>query len=105
MAARTLARGMGAFYATQANAFDKLRAILLGAHRLGIYADNPLFGVKPPQYGPARPSSRASSNSVGLTRCPPPAAATRRWAGPPAPHRPCIGPASRSRCIPVSLGT
>ncbi|MFG3098024.1 tyrosine-type recombinase/integrase [Streptomyces sp. NPDC048202] len=40
--------------ATQANAFDKLRAILLDAHRLGIYADNPLLGVKPPQYDPAR---------------------------------------------------
>ncbi|MGW2209737.1 hypothetical protein [Streptomyces sp. NPDC001781] len=40
--------------ATQANAFDELRAIVLDAHRLGIYTDNPLLGVKPPQYGPAR---------------------------------------------------
>ncbi|MFE1313102.1 hypothetical protein [Streptomyces sp. NPDC058755] len=40
--------------ATQANAFDKLRAILLDAHRLGIFPDDPLVGVKPPQYDPAR---------------------------------------------------
>ncbi|MEU5533126.1 site-specific integrase [Streptomyces sp. NPDC020362] len=40
--------------ATQANAFDKLRAILLDAQRLGIFTDNPLAGVKPPQYDPAR---------------------------------------------------
>ncbi|MDQ8704088.1 tyrosine-type recombinase/integrase [Streptomyces sp. LHD-70] len=40
--------------ATQANAYDKLKAILLDAHRLGLYADNPLDGVKPPQYDPER---------------------------------------------------
>ncbi|MFF7969349.1 hypothetical protein ACFZC3_28840 [Streptomyces sp. NPDC007903] len=39
---------------TQANAFDKLRAILLDAHRLGVFPDNPLLGVKPPQYDSAR---------------------------------------------------
>ncbi|MFJ9742051.1 hypothetical protein [Streptomyces sp. NPDC101166] len=40
--------------ATQSNAFDKLRAVLFDAHRLGLYSDNPLDGVKPPQYDPAR---------------------------------------------------
>ncbi|MFJ2092715.1 tyrosine-type recombinase/integrase [Streptomyces sp. NPDC087901] len=40
--------------ATQANAFDKLRAILLDAHQLGLYAESPLTGVKPPQYDPSR---------------------------------------------------
>ncbi|WP_441247401.1 tyrosine-type recombinase/integrase [Kitasatospora sp. McL0602] len=40
--------------ATQANAFDKLKTILLDAHRLGIYDENPLTGVKPPQYDPKR---------------------------------------------------
>ncbi|WP_456302500.1 tyrosine-type recombinase/integrase [Streptomyces tendae] len=40
--------------ATQANAFDKLRAVLLDAHRLGVFPDSPLLGVKPPQYDPAR---------------------------------------------------
>lgn len=40
--------------ATQANAFDKLKAILLAAHRLGLYDDNPVEGVKPPQYDPGR---------------------------------------------------
>lgn len=50
---RTMERA-GAGLATQANAFDKLRAILLDAHRLGIYSENPVAGVKPPQYDPAR---------------------------------------------------
>ncbi|WP_329486624.1 tyrosine-type recombinase/integrase [Kitasatospora sp. NBC_01246] len=44
----------GTGLATQANAFDKLKAILLDAHRLGLYDDNPLTGVKPPQYDPKR---------------------------------------------------
>ncbi|MFJ8547378.1 hypothetical protein ACIRFH_36515 [Streptomyces sp. NPDC093586] len=44
----------GAGLATQANAFDKLKAILLDAHRLGLYDDHPLTGVKPPQYDPKR---------------------------------------------------
>ncbi|RAJ48583.1 site-specific recombinase XerD [Streptomyces sp. PsTaAH-130] len=44
----------GAGLATQANAFDKLRAILLDAHRLGVFTDNPVAGVKPPQYDPKR---------------------------------------------------
>ncbi|MEU9357684.1 tyrosine-type recombinase/integrase [Streptomyces sp. NPDC048301] len=44
----------GAGMATQANAFDKLRAILLDAHQLGLYAESPLTGVKPPQYDPSR---------------------------------------------------
>ncbi|MFI9274630.1 tyrosine-type recombinase/integrase [Kitasatospora sp. NPDC052896] len=44
----------GVGLATQANTFDKLKAILLDAHRLGIYDENPLDGVKPPQYDPKR---------------------------------------------------
>ncbi|MFE0463325.1 tyrosine-type recombinase/integrase [Kitasatospora sp. NPDC058965] len=40
--------------ATQTNAFDKLKAILLDAHRLGLYEDNPVDGVKPPQYDPKK---------------------------------------------------
>ncbi|MFB7555060.1 tyrosine-type recombinase/integrase [Streptomyces brevispora] len=44
----------GAGLATQANAYDKLKAILLDAHRLGIFGENPLEGVKPPQYDPER---------------------------------------------------
>jgi integrase len=40
--------------ATQANTFDKLKSILLDAHRLGLYADSPVLGVKPPQYDPKR---------------------------------------------------
>ncbi len=50
---QTLERN-GAGLATQANAYDKLKSILLAAHRLGIYDENPLEGVKPPQYDPAR---------------------------------------------------
>ena len=46
---RTMERN-GVGVATQSNAFDKLRAVLLDAHRLGIFSDNPLDGVKPPQY-------------------------------------------------------
>ncbi|MGW0137402.1 tyrosine-type recombinase/integrase [Streptomyces calvus] len=44
----------GVGLATQANAFDKLKAILLDAHRLGLFDDHPLTGVKPPQYDPKR---------------------------------------------------
>ncbi|MFJ4850771.1 MULTISPECIES: tyrosine-type recombinase/integrase [unclassified Streptomyces] len=44
----------GVGLATQSNAFDKLRAILLDAHRLGLYDENPFDGVKPPQYDPRR---------------------------------------------------
>jgi integrase len=44
----------GAGLATQANAFDKLKAILLDAYRLGLFDDHPLLGVKPPQYDPKR---------------------------------------------------
>ena len=42
--------GLGA----QTNAFVRLRMILLDAHRLGLYDDNPLAGVTPPQYAPGR---------------------------------------------------
>ncbi|MFD7069577.1 tyrosine-type recombinase/integrase [Streptomyces sp. NPDC059913] len=44
----------GVGLATQSNAFDKLKAILLDAHRLGLFAENPLDGVTPPQYDPKR---------------------------------------------------
>ncbi|MEU8927066.1 tyrosine-type recombinase/integrase [Kitasatospora sp. NPDC048545] len=44
----------GVGLATQSNAFDKLKAILLDAHRLGLYDENPFDGVKPPQYDPKR---------------------------------------------------
>ncbi|MFI8235352.1 hypothetical protein ACIGDI_41850 [Streptomyces sp. NPDC085900] len=40
--------------AVQANAFDKRKAILLDANRLGLFDDNPVTGVKPPQYDPKR---------------------------------------------------
>ncbi|MFF4019769.1 tyrosine-type recombinase/integrase [Streptomyces sp. NPDC001843] len=50
---RTMERN-GVGLATQSNAFDKLRSILLDAQRLGIFPDNPVAGVKPPQYDPAR---------------------------------------------------
>lgn len=56
--------------ATQSNAFDKLASILLDAHRLGIFDENPLRGVKPPQYTPSRsvipaPSQLAAIRSSG----------------------------------------
>ncbi|WP_269857976.1 tyrosine-type recombinase/integrase [Streptomyces sp. RPT161] len=44
----------GAGLATQSNAFQQLKAILLDAHRLGIFSENPLEGVKPPQYDPSK---------------------------------------------------
>ncbi|MCY0935993.1 tyrosine-type recombinase/integrase [Streptomyces sp. H34-S4] len=44
--------GIGA--AAQSNAFNKVKSILLDAHRLGIFEDNPLDGVKAPQYTPSR---------------------------------------------------
>ncbi|ANP56562.1 integrase [Streptomyces griseochromogenes] len=50
---RTMERN-GVGLATQSNAFDKLRSILLDAHRLGLFSDNPVAGVKEPQYDPAR---------------------------------------------------
>ncbi|MEV7032867.1 tyrosine-type recombinase/integrase [Streptomyces sp. NPDC093272] len=50
---RTMERN-GVGLATQSNAFDKLRAVLIDGHRLGLFTDNPLDGVKPPQYDPAR---------------------------------------------------
>ncbi|MEV5843493.1 site-specific integrase [Streptomyces sp. NPDC051985] len=40
--------------ATQSNAFDKLKAVLLDAHRLGLFDENPLSGVKAPLYDPSR---------------------------------------------------
>ncbi|MFE2108874.1 hypothetical protein ACFXAF_23840 [Kitasatospora sp. NPDC059463] len=44
----------GVGLATQSNAFDKLKSILLDAHRLGLYNDSLLDGVKPRQYDPKR---------------------------------------------------
>ncbi|MER7668181.1 tyrosine-type recombinase/integrase [Kitasatospora sp. NPDC096128] len=44
----------GVGLATQSNAFDKLKSILLDANRLGLYDENPFDGVKPPQYDPKR---------------------------------------------------
>ncbi|MFJ9846795.1 hypothetical protein ACIRYZ_41465 [Kitasatospora sp. NPDC101155] len=40
--------------ATRTNAFISLKTILLDAHRLGLYEDSPLDGVKAPQYDPKR---------------------------------------------------
>ncbi|MGC0334525.1 hypothetical protein RKD23_007515 [Streptomyces sp. SAI-170] len=40
--------------AVPAIAFDRLKSILLDAHRLGLFDDNPVAGVKPPQYDPQR---------------------------------------------------
>ncbi|MFC8390626.1 tyrosine-type recombinase/integrase [Streptomyces sp. NPDC057238] len=45
---------VGVGLTTRVNAFDKLKAILLDAHRLGLFDDHPLTGVKPPQYAPKR---------------------------------------------------
>ncbi|MEU4142301.1 site-specific integrase, partial [Streptomyces parvulus] len=45
-------KGIG--LAAQANVFDKLKAILLDANRLGLFDDNPVAGIKPPQYDPKR---------------------------------------------------
>ncbi|MGW1674896.1 hypothetical protein [Streptomyces sp. NPDC002324] len=39
----------GVGLAAQANAFDKLKAVLLDANRLGLFDDNPVAGIKPPQ--------------------------------------------------------
>ncbi|MFD6915780.1 tyrosine-type recombinase/integrase [Streptomyces virginiae] len=50
---RTMERN-GVGLAAQSNAFDKLKSILLDAHRLGLFDDNPLLGVKAPQYDPKR---------------------------------------------------
>ncbi|MYV67966.1 site-specific integrase, partial [Streptomyces sp. SID2131] len=44
----------GVGLATQSNAFDTLESIPLDAHRFGLHDDNPLDGVKPPQYDPKR---------------------------------------------------
>ncbi|MGW2051775.1 tyrosine-type recombinase/integrase [Streptomyces sp. NPDC001858] len=44
----------GVGLATQSNVYDKLKAVLLDAHRLGLYDESPLRGVKAPQYDPKR---------------------------------------------------
>ncbi|MDQ1029719.1 hypothetical protein QF035_007301 [Streptomyces umbrinus] len=45
-------RGVG--LAAQGNAFDTPKAILLNANRMGMSDDNPVVGIKPPQYDPDR---------------------------------------------------
>ncbi|MFD5885733.1 hypothetical protein ACFWHQ_07045 [Streptomyces sp. NPDC060334] len=50
---RTMARN-GAGLATQSNGFDKVKSVLLDAYRLGIHTENPVLGVKPPQYDAER---------------------------------------------------
>ncbi|MFB7950553.1 tyrosine-type recombinase/integrase [Kitasatospora phosalacinea] len=44
----------GVGLAAQTHAFVRLKTILLDAHRLGLYEDNPVDGVQPPQYDPKR---------------------------------------------------
>jgi hypothetical protein len=44
----------GPTWLPQPNAFDKLKAILLDANRPGLLHDNPMAGVKAPQYDPKR---------------------------------------------------
>ncbi|MCX4966342.1 site-specific integrase [Streptomyces sp. NBC_00654] len=66
---RTMERN-GVGLATQSNAYDKLKSILLDAHRLGIFDDSPLLGVRPPQYDPKRavipsPSQLQSMRDAG----------------------------------------
>ncbi|WP_406504047.1 hypothetical protein [Streptomyces sp. NBC_00212] len=56
----------GAGLATQPNAFDKLKSILLDAHRLGIYEARPLAGVKPPQYDPAKAVIPSPAQLAGI---------------------------------------
>ncbi|WP_236046319.1 tyrosine-type recombinase/integrase [Streptacidiphilus fuscans] len=50
---QTTGRG-GVGLAAQASAFNWLKSILLDAHRLGLYDEHPIQGVKPPRYRPGR---------------------------------------------------
>ncbi|MFB7618113.1 tyrosine-type recombinase/integrase [Kitasatospora sp. NPDC056181] len=54
--------GLGA----QTNAFIRLKAILLDAHRLGLYEDSPLEGVQPPQYDAERAVIPSVGQLVGI---------------------------------------
>ncbi|MER7118429.1 tyrosine-type recombinase/integrase [Streptomyces goshikiensis] len=56
----------GVGVATQSNAFDKLASILLDAHRMGIFDENPIRGVKPPQYTPSRSIIPTPSQLAGI---------------------------------------
>ncbi|MFF2147706.1 tyrosine-type recombinase/integrase [Kitasatospora sp. NPDC058190] len=56
----------GAGLATQSNVFDKLKSILLDAHRLGLYDESPLKGVMPPQYNPKRAVIPSSAQLLGI---------------------------------------
>ncbi|WP_406086405.1 hypothetical protein [Kitasatospora purpeofusca] len=47
----------GVGLATQSNAFDKLKSILLDAHRLGLYDDTPSTASSPRSTTPSAPSS------------------------------------------------
>ncbi|MER6492914.1 tyrosine-type recombinase/integrase [Streptomyces griseorubiginosus] len=62
---RTMERN-GVGLAAQSNAFDKLKAILLDAHRLGLFDDNPVMGVKAPQYDPKRVVIPSSAQLPGI---------------------------------------
>ncbi|MFI0242141.1 hypothetical protein [Streptomyces sp. NPDC016845] len=62
MASKNLPHGMGTYFKERDrgragdpfDTFDKVRSILLDAHRFGLYETSPLEGVQPPQYDPAR---------------------------------------------------
>ncbi|PJN25670.1 site-specific integrase [Kitasatospora sp. CB02891] len=56
----------GVGLATQSNVFDKLRAILLDAHRLGLYDESPVEGIVPPQYDPKRAVIPSPQQLAGL---------------------------------------
>ncbi|ROR46377.1 tyrosine-type recombinase/integrase [Kitasatospora cineracea] len=56
----------GVGLATQSNVFDKLRAILVDAHRLGLYDESPAGGVVPPQYDPKRAVIPSPEQLTGL---------------------------------------
>ncbi|MFF0110684.1 hypothetical protein [Streptomyces hirsutus] len=44
----------GVGLAAQANAFDKPKASLLDAHRLGLFDEDPVACIQPPRYDPKR---------------------------------------------------
>ncbi|MFI1645769.1 hypothetical protein ACH4XT_02325 [Streptomyces avidinii] len=54
----------GAGLATQSNAFDKVKSVLLDAYRLGIYTENPVMGVSPRSTTPSARSSPPPPSSV-----------------------------------------
>lgn len=44
----------GVGLAAQSHTLDKPKAILLDAHRLGLFDDHPVAGIQPPRYDPKR---------------------------------------------------